>query len=958
VEAKPAKVPKPAKAPKPVKEKKTAGEKKQKGKAGLFVLLGVLLVLIGGVAFAAFKMFPLSVEYDMQNSAATTTGAFDDIEISISANQPIASVYYALEPRDSENVEEYTQLKSNGVFSRTVTIPELRVPAGDSQLFIYTKTVFGQVSIESFKLKFDIGYTSAPEEEAIVVTEGGTKLISNELLITVANKTTEKQLIELIQSHGGKVVGKNNYMNQYQVRFEGSGEDYINDLKVELEQSGLIEEIYFNLVLDLDISATPNDKEYDSWDTEKPGGNNWGLECIDAPGAWEYNDEMGLVKIGVIDSVLDYAHEDLQINTARTFIQPSNDFTTLKALRDYFDRYKDGEMHQGLWHDCLFCRMISHGTHCTGIIGAVANNKKGVSGVSWNADMYFTTLWYYNETSPGMLEAQSTTAGLNHAISQMVMSGCRVVNMSFGSTSASAPGGVYEETAIASFNSNIARLEQDYDFLLIKAAGNDNADASNYQLNRIMTGGERSREHVIIVGSVSNSSSLTNRLAAFIGDLEKIYNMANYSNYGDLIDVCAPGTNIYNTYFGSEYDNMSGTSMAAPMVAGVASLVYGMDENLTFDIVKTIVCNTSKNFCSRNGEIYGVVNAKNAVEFASRFSGRLPELDKPSVGFLTGIVQDAKTLDLINGAVIVATDNETQAVAFTDTDEGFYDIPLASGTYTLEFSMDGYITETVYNVVIEEGVINYNILLNMVEDAEEIGSATGRIVDAFDASSIAQAQVKIYRGINQTAGETVAETTSNDSGQYTVSLPPGNYTAVVSANGYQSDFTNIIIIGGESADSQDCTLTPILQDGEVRVVLTWGEYPRDLDSHMVGPTPDGGRFHTYYTQKNYYYASENYVNLDVDDTSSYGPETTSIYVGVGGTYTFYVFDYTNRGSSTSNAMATSGAQVKVYIAGLPPVIYNVPHQDGTLWTVCSITNGQITPINTMSYETTSSNIGQ
>ena len=119
---------------------------------------------------------------------------------------------------------------------------------------------------------------------------------------------------------------------------------------------------------------------------------------------------------------------------------------------------------------------------------------------------------------------------------------------------------------------------------------------------------------------------------------------------------------------------------------------------------------------------------------------------------------------------------------------------------------------------------------------------------------------------------------------------------------------------------------------------------------MVGPTPNGGQFHVWYHDKNYYYGSNLYVNLDVDDTTSYGPETTSVYVGVDGTYTFYVHDFSNGGYYFTTAMSTSNAQVKVYIGGSGEYYeFYVPNEDGNIWTVFSITDGVLTPINTMSY---------
>lgn len=89
------------------------------------------------------------------------------------------------------------------------------------------------------------------------------------------------------------------------------------------------------------------------------------------------------------------------------------------------------------------------------------------------------------------------------------------------------------------------------------------------------------------------------------------------------------------------------------------------------------------------------------------------------------------------------------------------------------------------------------------------------------------------------------------------------------------------MVGGGTKSNQDCALIPNLKNGEMRIVLTWGDYPSDLDSHLVGPSPYGS-FHVYYDDKNAYYDGVLYNNLDVDDTDSYGPETTSVYVEVNG----------------------------------------------------------------------------
>jgi uncharacterized protein YfaP (DUF2135 family) len=81
---------------------------------------------------------------------------------------------------------------------------------------------------------------------------------------------------------------------------------------------------------------------------------------------------------------------------------------------------------------------------------------------------------------------------------------------------------------------------------------------------------------------------------------------------------------------------------------------------------------------------------------------------------------------------------------------------------------------------------------------------------------------------------------------------------------------------------------------------------------LDGPAEDGSRFHIYYSDKVYL----DYANLDLDDISSYGPETTTITQQSDGVYVFAVHNFTNRGSSDSTALADSNATVNVYIGNL------------------------------------------
>ncbi|OJZ63276.1 hypothetical protein BRW64_23255 [Mycolicibacterium diernhoferi] len=140
----------------------------------------------------------------------------------------------------------------------------------------------------------------------------------------------------------------------------------------------------------------------------------------------------------------------------------------------------------------------------------------------------------------------------------------------------------------------------------------------------------------------------------------------------------------------------------------------------------------------------------------------------------------------------------------------------------------------------------------------------------------------------------------------------------------------------------------------VRIVLHWGATPADLDSHLTGPTTNGGSFHVYYASRTYTPSgtSKAAAELDYDDTSSFGPETTTIRILTPGDYYFYVHDFSNGSSDSSRGMALSGANIRVYNStGSISQRFDIsPTSSGTYWTAFKLTiradrSVSITPIN-------------
>lgn len=241
------------------------------------------------------------------------------------------------------------------------------------------------------------------------------------------------------------------------------------------------------------------------------------------------------------------------------------------------------------------------------------------------------------------------------------------------------------------------------------------------------------------------------------------------------------------------------------------------------------------------------------------------------------------------------------------------------------------VSRNAWNKVIESGAGENEI------DNEFDGTASGKIINASTGYGISDVYLAFREGSNNQYGDVVFETRTDNQGNYTVNLDEGRYTVCAEADGFTMEFFEINVVKGMTMAGQNLTMSSTLNDGQVRIVLEWGENPRDLDAHLRT-----GFGEVYYGNKEI----SGVASLDVDDTNGFGPETILIDDISSGSYTYLVQDFTNSGDSGSTALGSSGAIVKVYMPGeSEPAIFYVPAGAGTTWEVFSITGGQITTIN-------------
>lgn len=230
---------------------------------------------------------------------------------------------------------------------------------------------------------------------------------------------------------------------------------------------------------------------------------------------------------------------------------------------------------------------VGHGTHVAGVIGALVNNNLGVAGMSW-----------YNRIMPVKV-LDSSGAGSTYAVAQGIIwatdHGAKVINMSLGNY------------ADAEFLHDAIRYAYDRDVVLIAASGNDNTDRPGYPA---------AYEEVFAVAAADSQKS-----------------KASFSNYGDYIDVTAPGVSIASTYLNNQYAALSGTSMASPHVTALAALIRSVNPKLKNTEVMQLMRDTATDLGQAGKDKYfgyGLIDVAAALKAAQPKSVRQEEPTAPN----------------------------------------------------------------------------------------------------------------------------------------------------------------------------------------------------------------------------------------------------------------------------------------------------------------------------------------
>ena len=426
-----------------------------------------------------------------------------------------------------------------------------------------------------------------PDTEAIVTDEEtGITYVNNILVLFFEPGTPDEEVKRVIASVNGSIVGGIPIIDQYQVKIAPHSLAELKQLCEELNKEACLVEAVYDPVIRTTTNSLPNDpwdpKQKIAWTEENPDGSNWGLEAIEVPSAWELGDHFQNAKIGIVDSGFANKHKDLEGNIVWT----SRDSSP-----------------------------TDHGTHVAGIIGAEANNGEGISGIVWDCDLYLYSWKFsdpasysptpddYNETGP----ANAVLSGPEIVVQQIWENYKKqgwtkepkiIINCSYGADLGTVRDIDWNELNICAHIASLhlySLLARGYDFVLVAAAGNGTA-TDHMSIDTIFASYFAAiNEDNCVTGPEVSYEDIVNRIivvGAAREEGDNSYMQCKFSNAGERVDICAPGEAIYSTVtegHGS-YSYKDGTSMAAPMVTGVAALAWSANDQLSGAQIKKLIC--------------------------------------------------------------------------------------------------------------------------------------------------------------------------------------------------------------------------------------------------------------------------------------------------------------------------------------------------------------------------------
>lgn len=349
-------------------------------------------------------------------------------------------------------------------------------------------------------------------------------------------------------------------------------------LLADLKKDSSIQTAEYDYVVT--ATAVPNDTYYQTSGTwGQTYADMWGMHRINPEAGWDISTGSATIVVADIDTGIDRNHEDLSTNTWVNQNEiPSNyiDDDNNGYIDDYYGWNFVSNNNDPMDDN-------GHGTHTAGTIAGIGNNSLGVVGVNWQSKLM--ALKFLDRNGSGY------TSNAVKALQYAADNGAKVSSNSWGCNCQSQA----VDDAI--------NYEHNKGMVVVAAAGNNNADALDFS--------PANNDNVITVGATDTTDA-----------------RASFSNYGQKIDVVAPGVDILSaksainsvcstsSYVGTSYCRLSGTSMATPHVSGLAALILATNPNLTNEEVRQVIRNNAYDLgnVGKDSDFgYGLINVSTSV---------------------------------------------------------------------------------------------------------------------------------------------------------------------------------------------------------------------------------------------------------------------------------------------------------------------------------------------------------
>lgn len=345
----------------------------------------------------------------------------------------------------------------------------------------------------------------------------------------------------------------------------------------------------------------------------------WYLNNLGMSSVWPLETGKGTVVVAIVDSGVDVYHPDLYANIwvnqseidgdgidndHNGYIDDINGWDFIEQIPDPRPKYSA---------DCLITstcviEAIEHGTTISGIIAAIGNNSEGIAGLTWHTRIM--PLRVLDENGSG------STALVAEAIEYAVKNKADIINLSFITQ-------YYDQGLF-----DAIKHAYEAGIVVVASAGNEeyytqlNSETGKFEQIAEPIDLDQSKRYPVCYDMDSGINMIIGAAAS-----DQNNKLSTFSNYGsNCVDIVAPGQNIFgaltkdvdvkelNSYYGG---NLSGTSLAAPMVSGIAALILAHNPDLTNDQVRDYIIHNATNIDSINkstlaGKLgYGLINPVN-----------------------------------------------------------------------------------------------------------------------------------------------------------------------------------------------------------------------------------------------------------------------------------------------------------------------------------------------------------